>query len=190
MKRKCEDKEKPQTKPGVPAVVEWNAFTQDHYESGETSEGTVWSGFTYPCFKPPTVNDPVPNLTNGVEETPQPTINGQVNGHMDADKPEIRIYKPSSNPTQPHIVEFSAPANPGLPDSNLAWTDPPPDTFLHETRKLLTLIAILASDVARASSEKLAIANAVYHSVRLNYSKISPANAGGTWAATLQLSTA
>ncbi|KAG8681885.1 hypothetical protein FRC11_000554 [Ceratobasidium sp. 423] len=133
--------------------------------------------------EPPIVNGPVPNLTNGVEETP-PAANGQVNGHMEVDKPletesevptsavdptpvspELGSTNPLPNDTQPPTVEPNLPANPEPSNCNLACANPPSDSFPHDTRKLLTLIATLASDAVRASSEKLGIANAVYHSV-------------------------
>ncbi|CAE7148541.1 unnamed protein product [Rhizoctonia solani] len=131
-------------------------------------------------IEPPAVNNPEPNLTNGVQETSQPTVNGQVNEQMDVDKPpetedEVPtsavdpmpvspVANPLPNDTQPPTVEPSAPTDPELPNTDPPCANPS-DTFPHDTRKLLTLIATLASDAVRASSEKLGIANAVYHSV-------------------------
>ncbi|CAE6471044.1 unnamed protein product [Rhizoctonia solani] len=229
-----EDQERPEPEAEDPAVVEWSAFTQDHYELTEQLPLSIHRSFSLirelddlaqgntarilpatrayialrdslgskprghsrapsgldlladvsAVVESPTVNDPVPNLTNGVEETPQPTVNGQVNGHMEVDKPlETESEVPTSavdptpvspvfgstnplpNDAQLPVLESSAPTNPEPADSNLASANPPSDTFPHDTRKLLTLIATLASDAVRASSEKLGIANAVYHSV-------------------------
>ncbi|KAH7317973.1 hypothetical protein B0J17DRAFT_633993, partial [Rhizoctonia solani] len=129
--------------------------------------------------EPPPVTSPVPDLTNGVSETPEPIVNGQVNGRMEADKPsetecevptsavdptptspELGSTNPLPNGTQPPTVESTVPTNPEPLKSDLACTKPPCETFPHDTRKLLTLIATLASDAVRASSEKLGIANA------------------------------
>ncbi|CCO34594.1 hypothetical protein BN14_08698 [Rhizoctonia solani AG-1 IB] len=136
--------------------------------------------------EPPAVSTPVPSLTNGVPETPQPLVNGQVNGHVENDKPpegEGRDALPTSgvdptavspgpghtNPlpsdTPPPTVDPNSSANPEQPGTNPICANPASDNFPHDTRKLLTLIATLASDAVRASSEKLGIANAVYNSV-------------------------
>ncbi|CAE6414973.1 unnamed protein product [Rhizoctonia solani] len=228
-----EDQEKPDTEPEDPAVAEWSAFAQDHYELVEQLPLSIHRSYSLmrelddlaqsntarilpatqayialrdslgpkpkghrrapsgldllahvsAVVETPSVTSPVPNLTNGVPETPEPAVNGQVNGHMEVDKPEIESEGPTSavdptatspelgstnplpNDTQPPTVESKVPANPEPPKSDLPCASAPSESFPHDTRKLLTLIATLASDAVRASSEKLGIANAVYHSV-------------------------
>ncbi|CAE6455980.1 unnamed protein product [Rhizoctonia solani] len=136
--------------------------------------------------EPPTVSTPVPNLANGIAETLQPPVNGQFNGHIEYDKPleaengvsvsasavdptPVSPGPVSTNPlpgdTRPLTIEPNLHTNSEQPISNPVCANPPSDNFPHDTRKLLTLIATLASDAVRASSEKLGIANAVYHSV-------------------------
>ncbi|QRW27708.1 transcriptional regulatory protein PHO23 [Rhizoctonia solani] len=136
--------------------------------------------------EPPTVSTPPPNLTNGAGVTHGPITNGQVNGHVESDRRtevENGASVPTSavdpTPTSPalgstnplptdtrHIIDSKLPANTEQPGSSSVCNNPSSDNFPHDTRKLLTLIATLASDAVRASSEKLGIANAVYHSVR------------------------
>ncbi|KAJ1309504.1 hypothetical protein OPQ81_006279 [Rhizoctonia solani] len=227
-----EEQENPETEPEDPAVAEWNAFAQDHYELVEQLPLSIHRSFSLmrelddlaqgntarilPATKayialrdslvskpkghrrapsgldllahvsavvePPTVNGPVPNLTNGVEGTSHPIVNGQVNGHTESTQqpgselptsaidptavsPGPGSTNPLPNNTRPPAVESTAPTNPEPLNSNSPCANPPSETFPHDTRKLLTLIATLASDAVRASSEKLGIANAVYHSV-------------------------
>ncbi|KAF8710838.1 hypothetical protein RHS03_01746, partial [Rhizoctonia solani] len=136
--------------------------------------------------EPPTVSTPPPNLTNGAGVTHGPITNGQVNGHVESDRrtevengasvptsavdptptsPALGSTNPLPTDTRPHIIDSKLPANTEQPGSSSMCNNPPSDNFPHDTRKLLTLIATLASDAVRASSEKLGIANAVYHSV-------------------------
>ncbi|KAG8688327.1 hypothetical protein FRC11_005621 [Ceratobasidium sp. 423] len=128
--------------------------------------------------EPPIVNGPVPNLTNGVEATSQPTVNGQINGHMEVDKPletesgmpmsaidptpispEFGSTNPLPSDAQPPTVELNVTTNPEPPNSNLPCANPLLDTLPHDT------LVIFVSDAVRASSEKLGIVGAVYHSV-------------------------
>ncbi|CAE6362759.1 unnamed protein product [Rhizoctonia solani] len=136
--------------------------------------------------EPPTVSTPPPNLTNGAGVTHGPITNGQVNGHVESDRrtevengasvptsavdptptsPALGSTNPLPTDTRPHIIDSKLPASTEQPGSSSVCNNPPSDNFPHDTRKLLTLIATLASDAVRASSEKLGIANAVYHSV-------------------------
>ncbi|CUA78021.1 Inhibitor of growth protein 3 [Xenopus (Silurana) tropicalis] [Rhizoctonia solani] len=190
-----EEQEKPEPEPEDPAVADWAAFAQDHYELVEQLPLSIHRSFSLmrelddlaqsntarivPATKayialrdtlaprprghrrtpsgldllahvsavvePPAVNGP--SLGNGVQEL---TVDGQI------DKlPESAV---DPTPVSPELGS----TNP-LPNVNNTEL---PNSFPHDTRKLLTLIATLASDAVRASSEKLGIADAVYDSVK------------------------
>ncbi|CAE6456223.1 hypothetical protein ACGC1H_006199 [Rhizoctonia solani] len=197
-----EEQEKPEAESEDPAVADWHAFAQDHYELVEQLPLSIHRSFSLmrelddlaqsntarivPATKayialreslaprpkghrrapsgldllahvsavvePPTVNSP------GVPETPP------ANGHAEP-APDVPMSAADPTPVSPPLASATAepgiPTNPELPVSSA----PPSDDFPHDTRRLLTLIATLASDAVRASSEKLGIANAVYHSV-------------------------
>ncbi|CAE6493443.1 unnamed protein product [Rhizoctonia solani] len=71
-----EDREKPESEPEDPAVAEWSALAQDHYESVEQLSLSVhWSFALIRELDDLSQGTMIllPNLTNGVEDTPKPT---------------------------------------------------------------------------------------------------------------------
>ncbi|KEP50402.1 PHD-finger protein [Rhizoctonia solani 123E] len=183
-----EEQDKAEVESEDPAVADWHAFAQDHYELVEQLPLSIHRSFSLmrelddlaqsntarivPATKAYiALRDSLAPKAKGHGRTPSGLdLLAHVSAVVEPPTATSPLGLPPADvlmsaPVSPSLgsapVQSSIPDNPELPVSNSS----PSDTFPHDTRRLLTLIATLASDAVRASSEKLGIANAVYHSV-------------------------
>ncbi|CAE6533385.1 unnamed protein product [Rhizoctonia solani] len=181
-----EEQDKTEVESEDPAAADWHAFAQDHYELVEQLPLSIHRSFSLMRELDDLAQSNTARIVPATKAyialrdslAPKAKGHGRTPSGLDLLAHVSAVVEPptATSPLEPADVLMSAPvspslgsapvqssilANPELPVSNSS----PSDTFPHDTRRLLTLIATLASDAVRASSEKLGIANAVYHSV-------------------------
>ncbi|KAB5595682.1 PHD-finger protein [Ceratobasidium theobromae] len=157
-----QEQEKPETEAEDPAVVEWNAFAQDHYELVEQLPLSLHRSFS--------LMRELDDLAQGNTTRILPATRAYIALRETCGPRPRHKRAPSGLDLLAHVsasVEPPPVTSPNVPTSS-SPIEPLPATsaeFPQDSRKLLTLIATLASEAVRASSEKLGIANAVYHTV-------------------------